>query len=326
MGLTYNASTFVEDSGSRQTPLSTFAQKKAAKIVNMKDIGFKVVHSQAPAFKQSNLGLYIYTVSEEAVIKQWIKSCKASIDSKEDIINDTADDSALDAIDVSYDILETAAQAHYDAVEEIPMEITKFAFRSRLALMEKLGMDGAAGNEAIGADNQAMALTIQRDFEAAMDIDLSDPALVVALGFYMALTILGSARRITDILNPESVNEVQSVDTVADSSGSLGGKYFLMSCVCTDYYVWFDTGSDSDPEVADRTGIQVSIITDDTAATVATNTKTTLEAIIGTPFQVSIANDDEMTIINSIVGTSKNDVGAGDSGFTVDTDVSSPSS
>jgi len=125
------------------------------------------------------------------------------------------------------------------------------------------------------------------------------------------------------------VAEVSSVDTVADSSGSLGGKYFLISAYAgegalffTDYYVWYDVDDgSSDPEVADHTGIEVNISADDTADTVATSTETALEALnTGATFDVSIASGNEMTITN-VVGGAVANVAAGDSGFTIATDT-----
>lgn len=54
-----------------------------------------------------------------------------------------------------------------------------------------------------------------------------------------------------------------------DSSGDLGGTSFNFSTPTDDFYVWFDTGADTDPETAGRTAIEVTITADDTAETIA---------------------------------------------------------
>jgi len=128
-----------------------------------------------------------------------------------------------------------------------------------------------------------------------------------------------------------TVDEVSSVDTVADVSASLGGKYFLISAYATatsllptDYYVWFDVDAgSSDPEVADRTGIEIDISADDTAATVASAVETVLEALNSSAtFDITIAGagSNEMTITHLVGGAVAN-VAAGDSGFTIATDT-----
>jgi hypothetical protein len=125
------------------------------------------------------------------------------------------------------------------------------------------------------------------------------------------------------------VSEVSSVDTIADVSGNLGGKYFLISAYAiessihfVDYYVWFDVDDSSvDPEVVDRTGVEIDISEDDNEDTIALAIQTGLEAINAEAvFDVSIANGNELTITH-VIGGAVSHVTAGDSGFTVATDV-----
>lgn len=52
--------------------------------------------------------------------------------------------------------------------------------------------------------------------------------------------------------------EYSFVDCTGVGSG-IAGKYFLLSSTTTDYYVWFNTGSDVDPAVPARTGIVVNL-------------------------------------------------------------------
>lgn len=51
----------------------------------------------------------------------------------------------------------------------------------------------------------------------------------------------------------------QRVDTVADVGGSLGGKYLLLSSTTTTYYFWFNTGGSTDPQIANATGVEVTL-------------------------------------------------------------------
>lgn len=73
--------------------------------------------------------------------------------------------------------------------------------------------------------------------------------------------------------------EKTKIETVADDSGDLGATYFLLNTPDVNYYVWFNTGSDSDPAVSDKTGIEVTISADDTAETVRDAIKTALDAV-----------------------------------------------
>jgi hypothetical protein len=113
------------------------------------------------------------------------------------------------------------------------------------------------------------------------------------------------------------VKESTTVTAVADVSGSLGGKYFVIYSAldAVKYAVWYNTGSSTAPTVSDATLVPVSIIADDTAATVATNTKSALDLVTGTPF-VTTRDTAELTITNSAYGATT-DTAAGTSGFTV---------
>lgn len=120
----------------------------------------------------------------------------------------------------------------------------------------------------------------------------------------------------TPILSVNSFSEVTTVTCVADVSGSLASKYFLISAGDggTDYYVWFKvSGSGTDPAIAGRTGIEVNIVTNDTASAVAA----ALNAII------NAEADFNSTVLTSTVTVTAASAGyaldasAGNSGFTV---------
>ena len=116
------------------------------------------------------------------------------------------------------------------------------------------------------------------------------------------------------ITDSGSGQEVTEITVVADVSGSLGGTYFTFNDGTTDFYVWFNNGSDPTPG---GTGI---------AATISNNaTATEVRDAIITAINASAANttaaEDEIDIlwlINDSTGTAT-DSGAGTSGFTVST-------
>lgn len=105
--------------------------------------------------------------------------------------------------------------------------------------------------------------------------------------------------------------ECTTVTTVADSSGSLGGLYFNLDVpaslfnstkLAVPYYVWIDVdNSDVDPAPAGRTGIEVDISSDDTAAAVATAIKSALDALSPQRFRTGISGN-ILTIENREIG------------------------
>jgi len=116
--------------------------------------------------------------------------------------------------------------------------------------------------------------------------------------------------------------EVTDVTCLAKASIS-NGDYFTISSPTVDYYVWYDTdGTATDPNVSGKTGIEVTITPDTTAAEVATRTATAINAVggAGTIFSVPAPTSDTITITNVAVGASTN-AAAGTSGFTMATTV-----
>lgn len=57
------------------------------------------------------------------------------------------------------------------------------------------------------------------------------------------------------------------VETVVGTD--LDGTHFLFSSLDTDYYAWYNTGASTDPAVAGRTGVEIEVLTTDTAPQVA---------------------------------------------------------
>jgi hypothetical protein len=116
--------------------------------------------------------------------------------------------------------------------------------------------------------------------------------------------------------NPDvpAIAEVISVTCVADVAGSLNNKYFLLSTASTGYYVWLNVGGlGVDPAVVGRTGVEVAVAADATAAQVALAVQTAVDLLAGFVATVLSAT---ITITLAAAGVVP-DATAGDSGFTV---------
>ena len=78
------------------------------------------------------------------------------------------------------------------------------------------------------------------------------------------------------------VQQVETVTAVADTAGSLAGTNWLLSSANNAhlYYVWYSVGGvGTDPAVAGRTGVKVSIATNASATAVGAATATALSAL-----------------------------------------------
>lgn len=89
--------------------------------------------------------------------------------------------------------------------------------------------------------------------------------------------------------NDDGIPEITRLITrPADSDPDpLGGKFFTLSSASTDYYVWYNTGSDTDPAPG-GTGVEVAIAADELAPAVARKTTEALRALAGEPFLVRV--------------------------------------
>lgn len=112
------------------------------------------------------------------------------------------------------------------------------------------------------------------------------------------------------------VKEISTLEARADVAGNLGGKYFVIYSAldAVKYAIWYDVGSSVAPTVSGATLVKATITADDTAATVATATKTALDAITGTPF-VTTRDTATLTITNSGYGVTT-DIAAGTAAMT----------
>jgi flagellar hook protein FlgE len=95
-------------------------------------------------------------------------------------------------------------------------------------------------------------------------------------------------------------DQMQSTVNCGDPTG-LGGTYWTISGINTsgttiDYYVWYNSGSSTDPAPTGRTGIEVDISAATSAADVAAATATALSALSGI-FTASSDPDGQLTVI-----------------------------
>jgi hypothetical protein len=107
------------------------------------------------------------------------------------------------------------------------------------------------------------------------------------------------------------------IDTVAGSG--LGGDHFLLSSQDTDYYVWYNTGSDTDPAPSGKTElVEVAILTGDTAADVAQKTVAAINALTGADFHAKqVGTKAQMLIEVKGLGAPNLAWAAATSGFTL---------
>jgi hypothetical protein len=73
--------------------------------------------------------------------------------------------------------------------------------------------------------------------------------------------------------------EVQSITTVADVSGSLNNTYFFINSRNFDYYVWFNVGGAGSNPAPGPIGIEVSIPTNSSATSIASAISTALNTL-----------------------------------------------
>ena len=94
--------------------------------------------------------------------------------------------------------------------------------------------------------------------------------------------------------------EVTEITCLADTAGNLDGKNLTLNSPSTDYYVWYNVDGDSvDPALADCTGIEVSIETNEAASDVASKTAVAIDYIFGLGAEV-IGN--KVTVTNTAPG------------------------
>lgn len=110
--------------------------------------------------------------------------------------------------------------------------------------------------------------------------------------------------------------EVTTVDTVADSSGSLNNKvFFIYGSNGAAYAVWMNVNSaGTDPSIPGFTSVPVALATGATADAVADAIATALDAL--SDFAAPNPGADVVTVTNSVEGA-RTAPDAGNSGFTI---------
>lgn len=121
------------------------------------------------------------------------------------------------------------------------------------------------------------------------------------------------------------VAEQTTVDTVADSSGSLNNKvFFIYGASGVGYAVWFNVNSaGTDPSIPGFTSVPVALATGATADAVADGVATALDALAD--FTAANPGADIVTVVNAAVGA-RTAPDAGNSGFTIAVTVTGVSS
>ena len=116
--------------------------------------------------------------------------------------------------------------------------------------------------------------------------------------------------------------ECRTWTTVADSSDSLDGTYLDLNLIGYDfaedqYYVWFNTsgGAATDPAISGKTGIEVAVATDATAAVVAAAIVSAIDTA-NVPVFVS-ASSNVVTLTNQVQGAITAETDSGSTGFTL---------
>lgn len=174
-----------------------------------------------------------------------------------------------------------------------------------------------------GGSNFGIRLTMAAGLIADMGIQANDLVKILhgALkGKYLkvvAVTDSTHLRLEDDLgLSYAGAKEKTSVECVADVAGSLDGTYFTLNSAAdaVQYYVWMDVDAGgNDPAPLGKTGIQVSISSNDSAEDVAAAVAAAIDAL---PAFIASASDELVTIENAAVGAST-DAADVDSGFTI---------
>lgn len=110
-----------------------------------------------------------------------------------------------------------------------------------------------------------------------------------------------------------------TITTIADVSGSLNNKYFLINGADGDnWYVWYNVNSaGTDPMLPGRTGIEVPLATNADADVVGVATFDELDADC-TSITDLVVNDDVITFSQTEVGTGSVVDGAAPTAFDID--------
>lgn len=138
------------------------------------------------------------------------------------------------------------------------------------------GDTNAAGTFKLQASNDTTPEgydALQSGFAPTHWVDVPNQTANITSGAGAILTIAQSAYRWIRAVYTSTATGIQTVMPVADVTGSLNSKYFLLNSSNggTGYYVWMNINSlGVDPMIAGRTGVEVAAATNATAGDVGT--------------------------------------------------------
>lgn len=159
------------------------------------------------------------------------------------------------------------------AAEMTAQTVTAYTYSASLDVDNKLTLSSTGGFELLieTGDNRLVSI-INKLFFGSKDLTGSST--------YTSGIIQFLSKKVSTIAGEDKA-QVQKVTTVADVSGSLNNKYFIIYAQgdSVKYYVWFNVNSlGTDPSLAGYTGIEVAIATNATASVVATAIAAAIDA------------------------------------------------
>lgn len=91
------------------------------------------------------------------------------------------------------------------------------------------------------------------------------------------------------------------IDVTGATGAAIDGAYFELNSPSTEYYIWFNLtdGASVDPAPAGKTGVQVDILTADTASAIATALQSTIDG--EADFSASVSGN-VVDVVNAAVG------------------------
>lgn len=174
-------------------------------------------------------------------------------------------------------------------------------------------------------DSRASSGTTRTLFYTSSNLLPSAPALdeLLVVGERISVTTTAASGNETSyiatspITEIAAVQEVTTVQCIADSAGSLNNSYFFLNAgnAGTGYYVWYNVNSAGvDPSIVGRTGIEVTISTDAAATAVASATQTAIDQ--ESDFSATVLTD-TVTITAADGGFTAEPSDPGATGFTI---------
>ncbi len=111
--------------------------------------------------------------------------------------------------------------------------------------------------------------------------DIPNQSATITSGSSALLTMTSSPYQWVRAVYTTTATGAQTIALVADVSGSLKSTYFLLQDEASahSYYVWFNNGSGVDPAIAGRTGVPITYVNNDSAATIGALVTTAIGAL-----------------------------------------------